>query len=447
MTLRPHRPAPSRAGAARSPTCRDWLLLAAAVVLVLAAGSASVLAQLLPELPPLIVPETGDAAGVTVQSRLRPAYEPQGIRAGPLRFQALVEASAGFDSGVLGANGGASPVLRTHPSLGVTESGAQHDLGLRFDLTETRFTALPAQDRVDFTAAGAAAIALGIGRLDLGAAHLSLHQQPTDIDALPADRPTPYSLDEVHLGLARTWNRLTVEPGLSFAVWRFGAALVAGRPASQAYRDRDVLQASLTAHYELAPRREVLVAVRTALQDYTASPAGSASPDSHALSLLAGIDDATDGLWHYRLLAGWEHRGFRSTLFHAHDALVGEADMIVTPGGMTTLTASLSRSIEDAAQEGVAGFVYTAARLVVDYEWRRNVLLQASGGVQWADLLGSASRQRIVRSGVSTTWLLNRHLRLIGSYDFAVVNHVASGGALGGGFLHSLALLTVRAGL
>ena len=49
---------------------------------------------------------------------------------------------------------------------------------------------------------------------------------------------------------------------------------------------------------------------------------------------------------------------------------------------MTTVTATLTRSIEDAAQEGIVGYTYTRARLVLDHEYLRNVLLQASASVQ-----------------------------------------------------------------
>ena len=54
---------------------------------------------------------------------------------------------------------------------------------------------------------------------------------------------------------------------------------------------------------------------------------------------------------------------------------------------MTTLTATVTRSIEDAAQEGIAGYTYSRARVVIDHEYLRNVLLQASASVQYANYL------------------------------------------------------------
>ncbi len=115
---------------------------------------------------------------------------------------------------------------------------------------------------------------------------------------------------------------------------------------------------------------------------------------------------------------------------------------------MTTVTATLSRSFEDAAQEGVAGFVYSSAKLTIDYEWRRDVLLQASAGAQRADLLGGGGRQTALRGGLGATWLVNRRVRLIATYDVLGSNGTgAQASGLGGNFTRSIGLLTVRLGL
>jgi hypothetical protein len=140
-----------------------------------------------------------------------------------------------------------------------------------------------------------------------------------------------------------------------------------------------LIQGGLTLRYEIAPHQDLVLALRGTEQAYTATPQGGASPDSRSVAVLAGVDHVLDGLWHYRLLAGYERRGFADGAYRAHGAAVAEAEAIFTPGGMTTVTASLLRGIEDAAQEGVAGFTYTGAKLTLDYEWRRNLLLQGTG--------------------------------------------------------------------
>lgn len=421
----------------------------AVAALLAAIPAAPARAQLLPEAFPPTLPGYGTDPGVTVQTRARPAFDSLGTRIGGALIHARIEQSAGFDSDVLGAGAGrGSWLIRTAPSILIDSTARRDPYGLYLSLDDTRYPSLPAQGRTDWTAVGGTTLALGDGSLTLGAAHLALHQSPGDLDALPTDQPIAYQVNDLRAGYALSLGRLTLEPSLDFAAWRFGDATILGVPTRQTYRDRDVVQGGLTFRYEVAPRRSLVLALRGAGQLYVATPATAASLNSDSLAVLVGIDDATDGLWHYRLLGGYERRDFADAAYRTHGAAVAEADAIFTPDGMTTLTATLARRIEDAAQEGVAGFVYTSAKLTTDYEWRRNVLLQASVGVQRADLLGGGGRQTALQGGIGATWLLNRRVRLVGSYDVADVHGSGTRAAgLAGDFVRSLALLTLRLGL
>ena len=112
---------------------------------------------------------------------------------------------------------------------------------------------------------------------------------------------------------------------------------------------------------------------------------------------------------------------------------------------MTTVTATLTRSIEDAAQEGIAGYTYTRARVVLDHEYMRNVLLQASASVQRADFLQGGGHQSGFSLGGGATWLINRHLRLSATYDFTDQQGNTSPTLLTtGSYTRSICLLTLR---
>ena len=404
-------------------------------------------AQLLPDVFPPAVLGYGTDPGVTVRTRARPEFDSLGTRIGGALVHAQIEQSVGFDSNVTGgAPGRGGWLFRTSPSVLVSSTARRDPYGLYVSLDNTRYPGLPGQDQTDWTAGGGATIAVGEDRLTLGAAHLSLHQAPGDLDALPTDQPVAYQVDDARLGYAHALGRLTLEPSLDIAAWRFGGATIQGVPASQSYRNRDVIQGGLTMRYELAPQRDLVLALRGTDQLYVATPPGAVSPDSRSVAVLAGIE-TIDGLWRYRLLAGYERRGFEAGSYRPHGAVVAEADAIFTPGGMTTVTASLVRNIEDAAQEGVAGYTYTGGTLTVDYEWRRDVLLQASAGAQRADLLGGGA-QTVLRAGIGATWLVNRRVRVTGTYGFGDTRATGGGASgLSGSFTRSLGLLTVRLGL
>ena len=104
--------------------------------------------------------------------------------------------------------------------------------------------------------------------------------------------------------------------------------------------------------------------------------------DYNDTAMMAGLGyDA--GLLRARLLVGYEYRKFQSRQYKALQAPVAEAALIWTPSGLTTLTGTLARRIQDASDETIAGYTETSAQLRVDHEYLRNVLLRANTGVSW----------------------------------------------------------------
>jgi hypothetical protein len=145
------------------------------------------------------------------------------------------------------------------------------------------------------------------------------------------------------------------------------------------------------------------------------------------------------------VLFGWEQRDFAAPQFGSHQAPLAEGELIWSPSGLTTVAATLTRSIEDAAQEGVAGYTYTSARLTIDHEYRRDVLLRLSAVVQRADFLQGGGQANGFTLGAGVSWLLNRHMRLTADYDFTDQRSTSNPTlATTGSYTRSVALLALR---
>jgi hypothetical protein len=200
----------------------------------------------------------------------------------------------------------------------------------------------------------------------------------------------------------------------------------------------------VTLRYELAPLRDLVVLARATGQDYLHAQPGAAAPNSMSYELLAGIDYA-DSVWRYRLLAGGETRQFSAAVYKPRTAAVVEAGLTWTPTGLTTINAVLLRSIEDAAQEGVAGYTYTAARLGVEHEYRRDVILHGAAGLQHAAFLNGGGDQTLYAFRAGATWVLNRNLRVSAAYDLSVRCGVAPGAPPG--YVRNLVLVSAAFGL
>ncbi|MDR3539234.1 MAG: outer membrane beta-barrel protein [Acetobacteraceae bacterium] len=412
---------------------------------------------MLDQLFPEGVPGYDTAPGVTVRSRLRPEDTPLGTRIGGFVVRPQLETGFGYDDNVLG---GSAPqgswLVRTRPSLAFGSDWSRHAVGGFVSLDDTRYLDTPSQSRTDDTVSLGGALDIGRDRLTLAAAHLDQHEGRNQIDALPSDRPVFFTLDDARVTYTATFTRWTLTPTVEVSRWQYQGTTIFGQPASQAYRDRTVVQGGMTLGYQLAPLRSLLLVTRAIGQGYPHTPTGQASLNSVGYQMLVGLDYDNDAVWRYRLLVGGEMRQFAA--FPTRNAFIAEADVAWMPTGMTTLHATLARSIEDAAQEGVAGFTYTSARLTIDHEYLRDLLLTASVGVQQAAYL-QGGQQDGYSFGVGATWLVNRSVRLSATYDltsFGAGTGVGTGTVAGAGSAaspmtgastRSLALLMLRLGL
>jgi hypothetical protein len=403
-------------------------------------------AELLSSYFPLGVPGYGTAPGVTVASRVRPDYDSPGTQLGSFVLQPRLDEGFAYDNNVFGgAQKQGSWILGTHPSLLINSDWSRDSLGGYLGVDDFRYLDQPTQSRTNWTASLGGTLSVGRDQLTLAVAHFALHQDRTELDALPSDTPVAYTVDDIRAGYTFALNRLSITPSLAFSAYRYSNTAILAVPTSQAYRDRDVAQASVITRYEIMAQHNLVVVIRAIDSHYTAPQVGQPTRNSSGYQALIGLEDDADAVWRYRVLVGWERRDFAASEYATHQAPLAEADLIWSPSGLTTVTATLTQSIEDAAQESVVGYAYTAAKVTVDHEYQRNLLLQASAGVQRAVFLQGGGQASGYLLGASATWLLNRHMRVSASYDFT--DQRGSNNPtqqISGNYTRSIALLTVR---
>jgi hypothetical protein len=123
-------------------------------------------------------------------------------------------------------------------------------------------------------------------------------------------------------------------------------------------------------------------------------------------------------------------------------APIAEANHIFSPSGLTTFGFTLTRAVQDAAGEFAAAYTYTEARLSIDHELTRDILLHGQVGVQRADYDQGHGVETIETAQVAATWLVNRNARLIPSYTY-IAKQAPAGGAL----TESVAMVRLQLGI
>ncbi len=83
-------------------------------------------------------------------------------------------------------------MLGSHPSLLVNSDWSRDSIGGYLGTDDTRYLDQPRQSRTNWTASMGGTLAMGRDQLTLAVAHLGLHQDRTERDALPTDTPVAY---------------------------------------------------------------------------------------------------------------------------------------------------------------------------------------------------------------------------------------------------------------
>jgi len=364
------------------------------------------------------VPGYDQERGVTVLTRLRPLYEQPGIRLGSFMVRPHLDEAFGYDSNAAGLSSSpGSWVLRTSPALSVNSGWSRNSLGVDLSLDNYQYWNTPRQSHTDWTAAIGGGYTIGRSNLTLAYSHLSLHQSAGDVGAVPADQPVPYQVDDLRSAYTFDLGRLSFTPNIDVRAYQFADAIILGVPTSQEYRNRIVFSGGVTTRYELSDLRNLVFVVQGVDSHYTNPQLGQPTYNSKSFLALGGLDYQASGVWRYQILIGVEYRHFQSPQFSDRTAPIAEASAIWTPTNLTTVTGILSRTIEDTAAQGSAGYTYSTARVIVDHEYRRNIMWQGRAMTQVAEYLQGGTQTNF-SVGTGVTWLINRNLRLSVDYDF-----------------------------
>lgn len=401
---------------------RTGLELGAAALVMFAAARpahAQMIGELLDQYIGAQIPGVGAAPGVTVASRLHPEYDPLGIRVGEVTIRPELFETTGYDDNVLGRQSPAgSMVIETNAQVQANYDDSIRKAYAGISVDDYRYPQQQEQSYTNWTGQLGGSYELGQDTLSAQFQHLNLAQTVRDLDVPQLDKALPFRVNLGSVDYKAVFNRVYVQPSLTVSTYDYDNGTVNGAPFIQTNRDRLVVQPGVTFGYELSPRRNLIVVMRDASATYYNQIPSQPKRDYNDAAVLAGIDYDTGGIWRYRLLAGYEMRTYQSNQFKTIQAPIVEATAIWSPTGLTTVTATAARHIEDSTDETTVGLTETELKFRVDHEIWHNVQLRASGAFYLDDYSQNQGHQTLYTLGTGATWLVNRNMHLTASYDY-----------------------------
>ncbi|ONG58957.1 hypothetical protein BKE38_01165 [Pseudoroseomonas deserti] len=408
MTTR--KPPRRRPGLRSMPHRLAWIAGLPALLLGAAEGSAQ--SSFSPE---------ATARGVTVMTRQRPDYDPAGIRTGGVRLDAALEGGIGYDSNLVPgiSNQRSGAFAEQGLSLGAQTDWTRHAIGLSASQTTRQYFQDSDLNWNDWSLGGGARYDIGrASNIRLRYDHVRSHIDVDNYDLQDGNSgrvPVPVDTDIVQLAGTAAFNRLELGSSVEYRRIRYQDVTVNGQRDTVSSNDYDTVIGEFTADYSLLPGRSVIGLVR--LQDIAYEREGQSGRDSFTWEAQGGVRYDANGLVRVRLLVGYRNRDYdepgRKSL--SGPAFEGEVSWAATQ--LTTLTFSAQRSIEESIRESSVSYTRTAARVRVDHELLRNVIL--SGEVR-------GERRKYPQEGgtvsdgialVEGRYLINRNLALVATYQ------------------------------
>lgn len=366
------------------------------------------------------------ARGVTVLTRPRSELDPQGMRIGSFRLDASVAGAIGYDSNVYGnnANRQGSGFWDTLLAASLNSQWTTHALSVTAGLTDRQYFNqsdlswldwnLGLAGRYDFS---------GSASLSAGYQHQRTHLSASTLDVQQAGifRQVPYSVDEFRLGSQVGLNRVTLNAELNYRIFQYGdvgpSATIPGATApNTTLLDFNTWAAGLSAAYELAPGRSVLLTGR--FQDVQYTDSGASDRNSTTWSVLGGFRYDFDGVWQAAAAVGFLQRNFNGGAFKSINTPLLEAQVFYNPTRITTLSLAARRGVNESIRSDTPSYLFTSVRLGVDHELRRNVILSAAALYLRTDYNQPSQHADDGVLQVGVQWFLNRSVSIGATYQY-----------------------------
>lgn len=351
---------------------------------------------------------------VAVRDRPRPEYEALGLPAGVFMAYPRIQVDLERNDNIFAVATRADSdwVVKVRPEVSLESGWSRHALSAYARATLSRYADFDGENTDDYGFGTA-------GRVDItrasnivaGADYASLSEPRTSSNA-PASTQEPIAYDLTSAYLAgsqvRGRTKLSARGDVRQFDYEDGRTL-AGVVVNQDDRDRTVSSLTARGDYAVSPATAVFAQVTGNTRDYEdTGTLAQPARDSDGYELLVGANFEVGAVARGELAVGYISQSFDAARYDKIDGFGARAQMEWFPTQLTTITATGSRTIEDAGITNAAGYLSTSTGIQIDHELMRNVLL--NGSLTWSsdEYEGIDRTDDRLQASVGATYLLNR---------------------------------------
>lgn len=375
-----------------------------------------------------VLPSDYPTERITVSDRFRPEYQSAGVRLGGFTVRPEVSGGVGYIDNVFGSavDKASDFYAAINPSItleqgGGAESRASINLGASASLR--RFKDEKQANESAFQ--GVAGITLpfmgGNNYIAAGAGFRRSYERQ-ESGSFPTAARSPIKYDDLTGYLRMSYGGSRIRAIVSADVTKDSfsdARLNNGTRVSQAFRDRTVLRG--TGRLESS--------ITGALAAYAEGRFSNINYDENFITTtLPNRDgDQAEGYLGLRVdagklrgivSAGYTRRTFSAPLYRDFGGIAVDTQLTYFASGLTTFTLNGYRNINENGDPAAPAMFGTGARLRVDHELLRYIILTGNVGYDAYSYRGSNRDDKVATIGGGVRYLANRHFEVNGEVNY-----------------------------
>ncbi len=425
-----------------------------AVIVALASAAAPLMAAAQTTTPTGLTPAFGSGAGVNLQpihssgmfqrdrnvsvrERRRPDYEARGLREGPIWFYPKLETDFEYDDNIyplLPAPKVSDTIFRVKPELDVQSNWSRHYFDVYARAAFNEYVSHGSESTTDWDVGSDYRIDVVRGTdVKFGAEDARLTEPRTSNGTQAnAAKPVQFLAGLAYLLGEREVNRVKVSLRGDWSKFDFiSVPAIGGGILNENFRDRQTYDVVGRAEYAVSPDTSVFVSGGGNWRKYRLAPTLAFNPlprNSSGYQFLTGVNFDLTALLRGEIGVGYMSQTYDTSPFIPNptgfskypdvSGVAAEAKVEWFPTRLTTVTASVNRTIEESAIINSGGFLATTAGLQIDHELLRNVIITGNGTFENDAYNGIDRTDHLYSAGLSATYLLNHNVGLNVGYTY-----------------------------
>lgn len=410
------------------------ICLAGSALLFVIGGWSPAHSQYLEDIPQAVLQVLEDNS---VTGRRRPEYEPAGLPLGSFRAYPELRTGVAFDDNVLrmkeDVRGDA--LFNALGRFAVRSEWTRHYLAASASVARAQYMQLTSENKTEWGVSGT-------GRLDIltglnltgTGSHIYTFESRTSRNQIGAARPTPIRRSNAAVTLAYNpyWLGLRLDGQFDRYDYSETNLLPSFGGGVRSNRDRTLNQYSVsgTALAEFSPGYAAFMRATYRERDYDSMSDRALGRDAQGYDLDAGVNLLLTSLVTGEAYVGYRRLQFAGPQFRDLSDVTYGASLRWYTTEVLNLYLRAARTPNPTIFPNASIADSQSVEMGVDYEFRRNVILQLSGMYTGTQFVGISRYDRDWRAQLGVSYLLNRYL----SADLQVAHSMRSSNALAAGF-------------